>query len=338
LEGAEKVEQYPNNVNKIPLVSICVQTYKHEKYIAECLDGILMQQTNFEFEILLGEDDSPDKTRNICIDYAKKYPEKIRLFLHDRSNVIYMNGNPTGRFNLLYNLTHSKGKYIAICPGDDYWTDPLKLQRQVDFLENNENHSLCCGAYRTLNGITKAENEIIFNRISDDETEKGFSFGLNNMKEKWITKTLNLVFRRDLLLSINFLEYNYFRDVNLIYRLLKKGRGYYFKKIFGVYRLHEGGIHSMRSTLNYLYIAYLIYKELYEKNKDDFTRYKYLKHLSMLFHYILYRRKTDKIIINKLNLLKEILELIKTKEEYFRLFKSLSPRGVILEKIKIKNS
>src|SRR3954469_12007804 len=99
-----RVEPFPNYVTEYPLVSVCVQTYQHVNYIKDCMEGILMQQTNFPFEILLGEDQSTDGTREICIEYAQKYPDKIRLFLHHRENNIKINGRQTGLFNFLYNF------------------------------------------------------------------------------------------------------------------------------------------------------------------------------------------------------------------------------------------
>ncbi len=130
-------------VERQPMVSVCVQTYQHFNYIKECLDGILMQQTTFPFEILLGEDSGTDGTREICMEYAQKHPDKVRIFLHHRENNISINGTPTGRFNFLYNLYNARGKYIALCEGDDYWTDPLKLQKQVNFLEGNDEYVIC---------------------------------------------------------------------------------------------------------------------------------------------------------------------------------------------------
>ena len=137
------VEHYPHKVKNKPLVSVCVMTYQHKKYIKDCLDGILMQKTDFPFEILLGEDASTNGTREICLEYAKKYSDKIRLFLHKRENNIKYNGNPSGKFNFLYNLFNSKAKYIALCEGDDYWNDPRKLQKQVDILEKNNDLAMC---------------------------------------------------------------------------------------------------------------------------------------------------------------------------------------------------
>lgn len=136
-------EHVKHKVSSRPLVSICVQTYKHVNYIEQCLESILEQKTNFEYEILLGEDNSSDGTREICIEYAKKHPNKIRLFLHHDQNKISVNSIRTGNFNAFYNFFQATGKFIAFCEGDDFWTDPEKLQIQTDFLLKNSDYSLC---------------------------------------------------------------------------------------------------------------------------------------------------------------------------------------------------
>src|SRR5690606_1387456 len=122
-------EQSHDNVSA-PVVSGCVQTYQQVKYISKCLDSILAQRTDFPFEIVLGEDESNDGTREICKAYQEKYPEKIRLFLRRRQDVIFIDGKPTGRYNMLENLRMARGKYIALCEGDDYWIDTEKLSKQ----------------------------------------------------------------------------------------------------------------------------------------------------------------------------------------------------------------
>lgn len=136
------VKEYPNKVPRNPIVSVCVQTYNQIAFIENCLESILMQQTTYPYEILLGEDFSSDGTREICEAYAKKYPRKIKLFLHERENNIKIAESNTGLFNSLYNFFSANGKYIAYCDGDDYWADPLKLQKQVDFLEKNTDYIL----------------------------------------------------------------------------------------------------------------------------------------------------------------------------------------------------
>ncbi len=149
----KSVVEFANKASKNVLVSVCVQTYNHSNYIKACLDSILKQETKFDFEILLGEDESSDGTREICLEYAKKHPERLKLFLHRRENNIKVNGQPTGRFNILYNLFSARGKYIAICEGDDYWTDPLKLQKQVDqFNQHPETSLVFTNAQRLLEG------------------------------------------------------------------------------------------------------------------------------------------------------------------------------------------
>lgn len=124
-------------------VSVCIVTYNHENYIAQAIESALMQQVNFDYEILIGEDDSTDLTRAIVLDYQARYPERIRLFLNDRKNVIYINGKPTGRWNVINIRNHARGQYIAALDGDDYWTDATKLQQQVDFLEAHPQCVMC---------------------------------------------------------------------------------------------------------------------------------------------------------------------------------------------------
>lgn len=132
-----EVTAYPNRVPNNPVVSILVQTYNHEAFLQQCLDAILAQHTTFEFEVLLGEDASSDRTREICLKYAEAFPEKIRLFLHHSANKIRILDHPSGNFNAFFNFYHARGDYIAFCEGDDYWTDPQKLQKQVNFLKRN---------------------------------------------------------------------------------------------------------------------------------------------------------------------------------------------------------
>ena len=123
---------------KHPVVSVCMVTYNHESYIRQAIEGVLMQKTDFEYELVIGEDCSQDKTREICFEYQKKYPDKIRvLWWHE--NVLKLGGN--GRRV----RARSRGEFIAFCEGDDYWTDTNKLQVQVDILRKYKQASICFG-------------------------------------------------------------------------------------------------------------------------------------------------------------------------------------------------
>lgn len=147
------VVEFPNRTIEsvpAPLVSCRVSTYCHAAYIRQCLDGILRQRAEFPFEVVIGEDDSKDGTRQICIEYAQRHPERIRLLLHRRENNILVNGRPSAKFQGNYTRRQCRGKYQASCEGDDYWTDPEKLRRQVEFLEENPGYSGCFTNYSVV--------------------------------------------------------------------------------------------------------------------------------------------------------------------------------------------
>lgn len=118
-----------------PVVSVCMITYNHEKYIAQAIESVLMQETNFKYELVIGEDCSTDDTRYIVRAYGERYPEQIRLLLPERNQGMIA--------NFVSTLNVCRGQYIALLEGDDYWTDPLKLQKQVDFLEEHKECVIC---------------------------------------------------------------------------------------------------------------------------------------------------------------------------------------------------
>lgn len=156
----------------LPEVSVCVTAYQHESYISECLDNILKQKTTFPFEIVIGEDESEDNTRKICEEFAVKNPDKVRLFLRSREDVIYKNGRPTGQYNFLENLKASRGSLLVHIDGDDYWESDGVLQRQYEFLKNNSDYVMV-GFNARKNLINQETDEII---KKYKETELDFSF------------------------------------------------------------------------------------------------------------------------------------------------------------------
>lgn len=142
-----------NNITQSPLVTVQVYAYNKEKYIRECLDTVLNQKTNFEYEVLISENPGTDKTREICLDYQKKYPKKIILVLREENMGFFYNYYAAERM--------SRGKYIARCDADDYWCDTQKLQKQVDFLETHPDYGYCYTRSRVYNNELKLfENKL----------------------------------------------------------------------------------------------------------------------------------------------------------------------------------
>ena len=120
------------------MVTIRCLTYNHEPYIRQCLEGFVMQKTNFRFEAIVHDDASTDGTAMIVKEYAEKYPDIIKPIFETENQYSKHDGSLRRIMN-----AHIHGKYVALCEGDDYWIDPWKLQKQVDLLENNPNISLC---------------------------------------------------------------------------------------------------------------------------------------------------------------------------------------------------
>lgn len=147
---------------KRPLVSVHMLTYNHEEFITEAINGVLNQECNFDFELVIGEDFSTDKTRELCSNYAKQY-SFIRLLPSSRNLGLIENSFRT--------LDACRGKYIAFCEGDDYWIDSRKLQKQVDFLENNAGYGLIHTGYSKLLQVDGTLIEKL-----RPQTENGFVF------------------------------------------------------------------------------------------------------------------------------------------------------------------
>ncbi|HEU0226098.1 MAG TPA: glycosyltransferase family 2 protein, partial [Arachidicoccus soli] len=166
-------------------VSVVMITYGHEKYIAQAISGVIIQQCNFPVEFIIADDHSPDNTEQVVSDFIKNktIPENIQIkYTRHAANKGMIE-------NFKWALEQAQGKYIAICEGDDYWTDPLKLQKQVDFMEENED----CGVCGTFVDIMRGE--IIEKRIPPFTQEV---FYLNDLISNNRLPTLTIVFRNKL--------------------------------------------------------------------------------------------------------------------------------------------
>lgn len=217
-----------------PVVSICCLTYNHILYIRQCLDGFMMQKINFPIEILIYDDASTDGTQGIIREYEKKYPDIIKP-IYQKENQ-YSKGI---KVSLVYNYSRAKGKYIALCEGDDYWTDPYKLQKQVDFLESHPDYVMCSHRFNQY----IQEKELL--EEEQDKDFKGADYDLKNLiGGKWLTQTLTVMYRRSALDLKRYAAYGMSMDMILFYELLRNGKGYCFPDIMAVYRVHKGGVWS----------------------------------------------------------------------------------------------
>lgn len=259
----------------VPLIHTRTMTYMHENFIRECIEGILMQKTTFPVKVLIHDDASTDKTAEIVKEYVKKHPQLIKACYQKNNSASNQN-----RLQMRAEFTSWRiGKYEAICEGDDYWTDPLKLQKQVDFLEKNDEYVLTCHRYSKFD----YENNQWF---SDDQdklfanSKDGFSF--TYPFKRWITKTLTLVYRRSALSNIS----NYkgkTRDTVFVYFIMQNGKGYCFSDNMGVYRLHNGGVVSKQSISKKVFDSYFIIKDLYYHEKNRVTRRMYFSKYFSIF-------------------------------------------------------
>lgn len=171
------------------LLSVEMITYKHEDYIKQAIEGVLLQETNFDFELIIADDCSPDDTAKVVEDIIKNHPKGYRIKYFRQARNIGMNANAD------FAMANCKGKYIAICEGDDYWTDPLKLQKQINFLETNLDFGLVHTDCEILNQSTQ---KIESSRKKIGVNEEHFKFLLRG---DYVIETLTTCFRKDLYLK-----------------------------------------------------------------------------------------------------------------------------------------
>jgi len=192
------------------------------------------------------------------------------------------------------------------------------LQKQVEFLEGNPSFTVCVGGYTRLIESDQSEMEVIHNSESLENSD-GFPFGLEEMEKSWLTKTLTALVRKKEYDKFDFNKYKYYRDIHFYYHLIKGHKAYYFKENFGVYRIHEGGVNSMKEGKTNKIAAYNCYKELYLYNKDSFTRKMYLNSVLTLFSFNMYNRYEDNNLITNFRLFKESISLVQTVSDFKKL-------------------
>lgn len=251
-----------------PFLAIDCLVYNHEPYLRECLDGFVMQETNFPFVAIVHDDASTDHSADIIREYAEKYPSII-VPVYETENQYSKPNRALGRV-MDKAIDATGAKYVAMCEGDDYWTDPHKLQRQVDFMEAHEEYSLCCHRYSIYNEDTKTwEEDYEASYFANGANPDGFAFTKADNFRCWIAKTNTLLYRHEALRNELLNQYRYSRDVHRVYHLLCTAPGYCLPFNAAVYRRQEGGIFSSLSSVQKQRTSMLIYTELLEYNPQD---------------------------------------------------------------------
>jgi len=240
----------------MPVVSVCIFAYNKEKYIEQCIESVLMQRTDFEIEIIIGEDYSTDKTRDICKDYQARFRE---IILIDRGKNVGM------RENVYKTIMSARGKYIAILDGDDYWIHPFKLQKQYDYLVAHPEVNFCF--HQTI-------------RIYEEEglvslfVKRGKDFSsLSDIIDEWTMATGSMFFKKDAMVYPDFLFQTYNFDLAIQLILLKDdSKAGYISDIMSVYRSNQSA-----NSYNVLYNDYNSWIRLIKLFEDfnNYTNYKY---------------------------------------------------------------
>lgn len=223
-----------NDLTDEPLVSVCVLAYNHEDFIVEAIEGVLAQKTDYAFEVIIVDDKSTDRTRQILLDFQRKYPNKIRVLLAEH-NLYSINRH----LPAIAALSAVRGKYVALCEGDDYWIDESKLQKQTDLMEANPD---CAVSFASV--MFKYENS---QRDSFAwPTLNRFEYTLSDILGQYFIPTCSAVLRSDLVSSVPGWLIREARDTwwPLYVSAAMQGTVIYIDEIFGVRRKHEGGVYS----------------------------------------------------------------------------------------------
>ena len=297
------MHDWPSEYN-VPLVSIRCITYNHEPYIAQTLDGFLMQKTNFPFEIIVHDDASTDKTADIIRIYEKKYPQIVKPIYEIENQYSKRDGSLSRIVDAAV-----RGKYIALCEGDDFWIDENKLQKQVDFLEVNDDYGLCYTNFK----IQKTTNELLEKQLKKEY--QNFN-GPNKLKEwlsctpyvgpmTWlIRKSLWVDYRKFSFSSVDgtYVAFTYFlsktrikcfkNDETAVYRILAESASHSkniknaYNRKKSLFSLQKKLIRIFLSTKDAEEIYPLICRKYYNRNLRLIATFSDVTEIRVAFHYV----------------------------------------------------
>ena len=289
------------------IVSVSCITFNHAPYIRACLDGFLMQKTSFVFEILIHDDCSTDGTREIIEEYSKKYPDIIFPIFQTENQYSKGVRGMMARFN----FPRSRGKYIALCEGDDYWSDPYKLQRQVDFLEANTDFSICFHNMKILNESNPSALE--FTNSKDQESVSSI---LDLASKGNFMFTASVVFKKPKDGFPNWLTDLPIGDYAIHLFNAQFGKIKFLDQVMGAYRIHAGGVWGSFSKEK-LYDRWIpMLEQLQDKFSDEVNKtLRAQKIYSLLDVYMISFEKKDNKKAN------EVMALIMKVNPFFMAMK-----------------
>lgn len=227
-----------------PLLSVCIITYNHREFIEQCLDSVLMQRTSFSFEVVIGEDQSTDGTREVVFQYAEKHPDVI--------HVVTGETNIGAQPNYVRTIKACRGRYVAMVDGDDYWIDPFKLQKQVDFLEPNPDYAIC---FHPVKLLIEDETKLTDDHMTREVPE---TIDIYDLAKSNCIQTSSVAFRNGLIKEFPPEYYkspvgDYFLHMlNAQFGKIKK-----LPDCMSVYRIHKGGVWSESRQQFQMTIAFL---------------------------------------------------------------------------------
>lgn len=256
-----------------PLVAINCITYNQELYIRDCLEGFVMQKTDFPYVAIVHDDASTDGTASIIREYAEKYPEIIKPIIEKENQYSKRDGS-LGRI-MQEAIDATEAKYVAYCEGDDYWTDPLKLQKQVDFLEANPDYSMCFH-----NAVEHWEDGSVSDHLFAPLDKRDYNY--KELGAGWNVPTASAVVRKEILDSDLYKRATSCRDfiygdILIWLTAIEFGKVYCTGETMSVYRRHTGGVtftkspNRIKQIITHCQALPIIFGEKYKFSAIDST-------------------------------------------------------------------
>lgn len=242
-----------------PKLTVCMITYNHGDFLLKAVESVLSQETSFHYQLLISDDCSTDDTDGNLQEYLKNHPAKERV------DYIRRPENLGAMPNFRQTLSEAEGEYVAICEGDDYWTDSRKLQKQVDYLDANPAVSGCFHNVKVLNGRA---SDTLF--VDGNAPEKDYV--LQDLFQEWFIPTCSMVYRRCAVPMLpQWVDRSRHGDISLWLHLAKWGPLHYLPQVMGVYRKHSGGISHQHHSLQLIPSLSFVF---YNFDRDQGYEYK----------------------------------------------------------------